>query len=112
MNIAERIDSQTMRDPKTFDYIKYFIKRFVRYLLVGTFAGCVTFFPLFLTIILPFLIQLSGVLALHDLVIAKKTGEFLPSFTPMYAYLLSWTFTLAIGLFLFVLLYLAMTGAL
>lgn len=101
-----------MQDPKTFDYVKYFIKRFLRYLLIGTFAGCVTFFPLFLTIILPFLIQVSSVLALHDLIVVKKTGEFLPSFTPMYAYLLSWTFTIAIGLFLLILLYLAMTGSL
>ncbi|CAM2943689.1 Uncharacterised protein [Legionella steigerwaltii] len=101
-----------MLTPKILDYIKYSIKRFLRYLLIGTFAGCVTFLPLFLTVILPFLIQVSCVLALHDLIMAKVTGTFLPSFTPMYAYLLSWTFTIAIGLFLLILIYLAITGAL
>lgn len=97
---------------RILDYIKYGIKRFLCYLLIGTLAGCVTFLPIFLTITLPFLIQMSCVLALHDLIIAKRTGEFLPSFTPMYAYLLSWTFTIAIGLFLLILIYLGITGAL
>ncbi|KTD41110.1 hypothetical protein [Legionella parisiensis] len=93
------------------DYIKYSIKRFLRYLLIGTLAGCVTFLPIFLTVTLPFLIQMSCVLVLHDLIIAKRTGKFLPSFTPMYAYMLSWTFTIAIGLFLLSLIYSAITGA-
>ncbi|HHT0591587.1 TPA: hypothetical protein ACTXXA_001248 [Legionella anisa] len=97
---------------RILDYIKYGIKRFLRYLLIGTLAGCVTFLPIFLTITLPFLIQISFLLALHDLIVAKSTGAFLPSFTPMYAYLLSWTFTIAIGLFLIILIYLAITGAL
>ncbi|MCC5013973.1 MULTISPECIES: hypothetical protein [unclassified Legionella] len=55
---------------------------------------------------------MSFVLALNDVILAKQSRIFLPSFSPMYAYLLSWVFTIAIALFLITLLILGIKGEL
>lgn len=94
------------------NYIWYGIKRFFRYFFVTTLAGCVTYLPIFIYFILPTAIIMSFVLALNDVILAKQSRIFLPSFGPMYAYLLSWVFTIAIALFLITLLILGIKGEL
>jgi len=94
------------------NYISYGIKRFFRYFFVATLVGCVTYLPIFIYFILPTVIIMSFVLALNDVILAKKSRVFLPAFGPMYAYLLSWGFSIAIALFLITLLILGVKGEL
>ncbi|MCC5792607.1 MAG: hypothetical protein JJT82_08395 [Legionellaceae bacterium] len=93
-------------------YIWYGVQRFFRYFFVTALVGCVTFLPFFIAFILPTIIIMSFVLAIYDVILAKKSEIFLPSFSPMYLYLLSWGFTIAIALFIISLLIMAAQGVL
>lgn len=93
-----------------FYYLWYGCKRFSRYCLLTSLVGCVTWLPAFIFYLLPTVIIMSLALAIHDVMLAKQSTVFLPSFGPMYAYLLSWAFTISIVFFLVGLLILAIQG--